>query len=79
MKKNAFLRKLLSAVCCVAMLVTMLPIIPAAAAGESVFFEDNFTNYTAGAFDTAVAQAHGYQMSKASGSPAVSIVSDGGN
>ena len=73
MKRN--LRKLLSAVCCLAMLMTMLPVFTASAADE-VFFQDDFSKYATGTFDAA---ANGYKYTKASGTPAVTIESEGGN
>ena len=72
MKRN--LRKLLSAVCCLAMLMTMLPI--TASAADEVFFQDDFSKYTVGAFDAA---ANGYKYTKASGTPDVTIEAEGGN
>ena len=49
MRKSKLLSKLLSGVCCLAMLMTMLPIVPVAAADNAVLFQDDFNSYSANA------------------------------
>lgn len=68
--------KLLATLSCAALLLTLVPVLPAGAEGK-VLFEDNFTNYTAGVFTKDIAQSHGYSLVTALATPAVSIAKEG--